>query len=182
MTTTQLPRLTFVLGGARSGKSRHAERLMTSLPAPWTYVATAEIWDDEMRKRVDHHRARRCDGWHTVEVPYELPEYLSDRKETSQPILIDCLTLWLSNALLAHHDLDARISTLLESLATAAGPIVVVSNEVGMGIVPENALARKFRDLQGRLNSQVADLADRAILVAAGLPLTLKSDKHQDET
>ncbi|MEO1206491.1 MAG: bifunctional adenosylcobinamide kinase/adenosylcobinamide-phosphate guanylyltransferase [Pseudomonadota bacterium] len=181
MTPNHLPHLTFILGGARSGKSRYAEELITSQPSPWTYVATAEVWDDEMRKRVEHHRARRIDGWQTHEVPYELPEFLTQRADGNEPILIDCLTLWLSNALLAHQDLDQRIDLLLSALQVPTAPIVIVSNEVGMGIVPENALARKFRDLQGRLNSNVAALADRAVLVAAGLPLVLKTEKQQSK-
>lgn len=131
-----------------------------------------------MQKRVDHHRSRRCVGWDTVERPYNLPEYLNDHATHTQPILIDCLTLWLSNALLAHHDLEARTQDLINALRGMSAPVVAVSNEVGMGIVPENALARKFRDAQGRLNARMAEASDRAVLVAAGLPLVLKNRKE----
>lgn len=167
------PRLSFVLGGARSGKSRFAEGLVTSLPAPWVYVATGEARDAEMAERIAQHAARRGPGWVTREVPLALAELLQDGG-TARPMLIDCLTLWLSNVMLAERDVEAERGRLVEALSAAAGPIVVVSNEVGLGIVPDNALARAFRDEQGRLNAAVAAAADTVVLMAAGLPLTLK--------
>jgi adenosylcobinamide kinase/adenosylcobinamide-phosphate guanylyltransferase len=169
--TASLPRLTLVLGGARSGKSRFAEGLVTALPSPWTYVATGEARDAEMGERIALHVARRGPGWVTREVPLELADFLQGHKG---PMLVDCLTLWLTNMMLAGRDLEAERMRLTEALAAAAGPTVVVSNEVGLGIVPENALARAFRDEQGRLNAAVAACADTVVLTAAGLPLTLK--------
>ncbi|MGC2774973.1 MAG: bifunctional adenosylcobinamide kinase/adenosylcobinamide-phosphate guanylyltransferase [Bradyrhizobium sp.] len=169
-----LPRLTLVLGGARSGKSRHAEALVTALPAPWIYVATAQAFDDEMKDRIAQHKGRRAEGWQTLETTHDLAGLVRAQANSSVPMLIDCLTLWLSNVMLADMNVPARCAELIEALAMARGPIVAVSNEVGLGIVPENALARAFRDAQGRLNQDVAALADRVILTAAGLPLTLK--------
>jgi adenosylcobinamide kinase/adenosylcobinamide-phosphate guanylyltransferase len=169
-------RLTLILGGARSGKSRYAESLITALPAPWTYVATAEARDSEMAERIAAHRARRGAGWTIIEAPRDLAGALAAHGKT--PVLVDCLTLWLSNVLLADADVDAEIAqlegALVHALAHAAAPIVLVANEVGFGIVPDNALGRRFRDLQGLLNQRIAARADRVILVVAGLPLTMK--------
>lgn len=172
--TTSLPRLTLVLGGARSGKSRFAEGLVTSQPGPWVYVATGEARDAEMVERIAHHAARRGPGWVTREVPLALADLVHTLGADRAPTLIDCLTLWLSNIMLAERDVEAERAALLQALEAAAGPIVIVSNEVGLGIVPENALARAFRDEQGRLNAAVAAAADSVVLMAAGLPLTLK--------
>lgn len=169
-----LPRLTLVLGGARSGKSRHAEVLVTACPPPWTYVATAQAFDDEMAARIAHHKARRAEGWRTIESPLDLAPTIAANEAPGAPLLIDCLTLWLSNVMLASRDVEAACRELIETLAAARGSIVAVSNEVGLGIVPDNALARAFRDAQGRLNQDVAARADRVVLMAAGLPLTLK--------
>lgn len=165
-------RLTLILGGARSGKSRYAEGLITALPGPWIYVATAEARDREMAERIATHRARRGTGWTTIEAPRDLAGALAAHGKT--PVLVDCLTLWLSNVLLADADVDAEIAQLEGSLAHVAAPIVLVANEVGFGIVPDNALGRRFRDLQGLLNQRIAARADRVILVVAGLPLTMK--------
>ena len=165
--------LTFVLGGARSGKSRHAEALIRRHPAPWRYVATAEALDDEMAARVAEHRARRPDGWLTTEAPLDLADALA-AVPAGQPVLVDCLTLWLSNLILAGRDLDAESRRLAAVLAAPRGPWVAVSNEVGFGIVPDNALARRFRDAAGRLNQIVAAAAGEVFLVAAGLPRRLK--------
>jgi adenosylcobinamide kinase/adenosylcobinamide-phosphate guanylyltransferase len=173
MNVSSLPRLTFVLGGARSGKSRYAENLVMNCTAPWVYIATAQAHDDEMSARIAEHRHRRDGRWHTVEAPRDLPAAIAAHGNNG-PVLIDCLTLWLSNVMLAGQDLLAEQQRLVTALRNADGPVVVVSNEVGFGIVPDNALARKFRDAQGRLNMQVAAIADRAVLIAAGLPLILK--------
>jgi adenosylcobinamide kinase/adenosylcobinamide-phosphate guanylyltransferase len=168
---TDLPRLTLVLGGARSGKSRHGEELLMHAPPPWIYVATAEAFDDEMRERIAHHRGRREEHWRTRDVPLELANAVP---QLQAPALIDCLTLWLSNVMLAGRDVDAECDRLAAALSAASGPLVVVSNEVGMGLVPETPLGRAFRDAHGRLNQKVAAVADRAFFMAAGLPLSLK--------
>lgn len=161
-----------MLGGARSGKSRYAESLVTALPPPWLYVATAEAGDSEMVARIAAHQARRGPSWTTIETPRNVAETLGTHADT--PTLVDCLTLWLSNVMLADADVDAEIEQLDEALARAAAPIVLVANEVGFGIVPDSALGRRFRDLQGLLNQRIAARADRVVLVVAGLPLTLK--------
>lgn len=169
-------KLSLVLGGARSGKSRFAESLISTLPppwqAPWNYVATAEPGDAEMAKRIASHRARRGASWHTIEAPRDLAGSLQAAK--AAPILVDCLTLWLSNLMLANADIDAEMARLDDALAAAAAPIVMVANEVGYGIVPDHPLGRRFRDLQGVLNQRIAARADRVVLMVAGLPLALK--------
>ncbi len=168
-----LPHLSLVLGGARSGKSGLAERLVTGSGLARRYIATAQAWDDEMRDRIARHRADRGEGWTTVEAPLDLPAALRDARP-GEAVLIDCATLWLSNHLLAGNDLETEAATLLAALAACPAPVVIVSNEVGWGIVPENALARAFRDAQGRLNQQIAARADLAVGVMAGLPMVLK--------
>jgi adenosylcobinamide kinase/adenosylcobinamide-phosphate guanylyltransferase len=138
---------------------------------PWTYLATAEARDDEMRERISHHRARRDANWQTRDAPLDLTGVIGG---ITGPTLIDCLTLWLSNVMLAERDVEAECTQLLAALGSATGPLVAVSNEVGLGLVPETALGRAFRDAQGRLNQRVATAADRVIFMAAGLPLNLK--------
>lgn len=166
------PRLVLVLGGARSGKSSHAEALVREHPPPWFYVATAQALDDEMRERIDLHRQRRGRGWETVEAPLRLAEAVADAGQ--RPLLVDCLTLWLSNHLLAGSDLEAEAGRLEAALGRRRGPIVLVANEVGLGIVPDNALARRFRDAAGRLNQRLAAVADEVVLMVAGLPMKVK--------
>jgi adenosylcobinamide kinase/adenosylcobinamide-phosphate guanylyltransferase len=168
------PRLTLVLGGARSGKSRYAEDLLTAVPGPWTYVATAQSFDDEMADRIRIHRQRRPAGWETIDAPLDLGSAIAKVASGGRPVLVDCLTLWLSNVMLSGRNAADTCRALVEVLAQVQGPVVAVSNEVGFGIVPDNALARDFRDAQGRLNQDVARIADRVVLVAAGLPLVLK--------
>jgi len=165
--------LTLVLGGARSGKSRYAESLIEALPPPWIYLATAEARDAEMAKRIAEHRARRDAGWRTIEAAHDLAAALG-RVPPGVPVLIDCLTLWLSNRMLAEADMDHEIDKLESVLANHDGVVVLVSNEVGSGIVPDNALARRFQDLQGTLNQKVAAKASRVVFMVAGLPLQLK--------
>jgi adenosylcobinamide kinase/adenosylcobinamide-phosphate guanylyltransferase len=167
------PALTFLLGGARSGKSAHAEKLATALPSPWTYIATAEAYDGEMAERIALHRARRGTGWTTVDAPLDLAQALRAAPD-GRPVLVDCLTLWLSNHMLAEHDLDALSSELEAVLAAPRGPWFVVSNEVGMGIVPDNVLGRRFRDAQGRLNQRVAACATSVFFMVAGIPMQVK--------
>ena len=165
--------LTLLLGGARSGKSTYAEKLATALPAPWTYIATAQAYDDEMAERIALHRSRRGDGWQTVDAPLDLAEALRAVPE-GRPVLVDCLTLWLSNHMLAGHDAEAVSAELEKALSVPRGPWFVVSNEVGLGIVPDNPLGRRFRDAQGRLNQRVAAIADRVLFMVAGLPMQVK--------
>ena len=172
-------RLTLVLGGARSGKSRYAESLITACAPPWIYVATAQAGDDEMAERIAAHRARRGAGWQTIEAPHDLAGAV-DAVSLHASLLVDCLTLWLTNRMLAKADLDAEIPRLEQALAHRTGAAVLVSNEVGYGIVPDNALARGFRDAQGRLNQRLAARADRVVLVVAGLPLVVKGSHEQD--
>ncbi|WP_227435316.1 bifunctional adenosylcobinamide kinase/adenosylcobinamide-phosphate guanylyltransferase [Methylobacterium sp. W2] len=165
------PRMTLVLGGARSGKSLHAERLIESCPAPWLYVATAQAWDDEMRERITLHRSRRSADWITRDVPIDLPEAVA---ASDGPVLVDCLTLWLTNLILSEADVEAATVALIEACETAPGPVVLVGNEVGLGIVPDNALARRFRDAAGRLHQRLAARADHVVFMVAGLPMIVK--------
>lgn len=167
-----LPPLTLVIGGARSGKSRLAERLVEASGRPRIYVATAEAWDDEMAARIAEHRARR-EGWRTVEAPQDVAAALAG-VPAGQAVVVDCATLWLTNRMLAGADLAAEGAGLLAALETCASPVVMVTNEVGQGIVPENALARTFRDAQGRLNQGLAAQAGLVVLAVAGLPLAVK--------
>lgn len=165
--------LTLVIGGARSGKSAHAEKLATACPAPWAYIATAQAYDDEMRERIALHRSRRGEGWTTIDAPLDLVGAMEALPD-GRPVLIDCLTLWLTNHMLAEHDVEAECQGLADVLSRPRGPWFVVSNEVGQGIVPDNALARRFRDAAGRLNQQVAAVSDTVLLMVVGLPLKVK--------
>jgi adenosylcobinamide kinase / adenosylcobinamide-phosphate guanylyltransferase len=180
--THPLPHLTLVLGGARSGKSRHAEALIERAADRAVYLATAEAGDGEMAARIRHHRDRRAvqsaTDWRTVEEPLALTASLVEMARQDRPILVDCLTLWLSNLLLAGRDIAAEMAGLAAALPDLAGPVVLVANEVGLGIVPDNALARAFRDHAGTLNQAVASVADRVVFVAAGLPLVLKQSRR----
>jgi adenosylcobinamide kinase / adenosylcobinamide-phosphate guanylyltransferase len=168
-----LPAVTLVLGGARSGKSVYAERLIAER-GRGLYLATAEALDGEMTERIRLHRARRGDDWETVEEPLDLPGVLAAHAAAARPILVDCLTLWLGNLMGAERDVDNATAALLAVLARPAGPVVLVSNEVGLGIVPATPLGRAFRDHAGRLNQAVAAIAGRVVFVAAGLPFILK--------
>ena len=168
-----LPGQSLVVGGARSGKSRLAERLVTGTGRPRHYIATAQAWDDEMRARIAAHQTDRGVDWITHEAPREVASVLADVPATAV-VLLDCATLWLTNVLLAEADMAAECAGLLAALAACKAPVVVVSNEVGWGIVPDNALARAFRDHQGRLNQQIAAQAGLVLGVMAGLPVVLK--------
>ena len=174
-----LPPVTLVLGGARSGKSTHAEKLATASlhgapPRQAVYVATAQAGDVEMATRIVAHRARRGANWTTIEEPLKLDEALASAAAHGQPVLVDCLTLWLSNVMLGGGDVDQAADDLVGALEGLAVPVVLVSNEVGLGVVPDTPLGRAFRDAQGRLNMRMAERADRVVLMTAGLPLTLK--------
>ena len=165
---------TLVLGGARSGKSVFAEKLIGDSGLVRVYLATATPEDDEMRTRIGHHRDRRGDGWVTVEEPLALVDALTREATHGRAVLVDCLTLWLSNLMLGERDPDIEGRRLTRFLEVAKYPIVLVSNEVGLGLVPETPLGRKFRDAQGRLNQIVAATVPNVVFIAAGLPLWLK--------
>ena len=160
--------ITLVLGGTRSGKSTLAESWM---PKGGLYIATAEILDAEMKARIDSHVTRRGTNWQTLEAPLDLAQalHLHDR-----PALVDCLTLWVSNLLLAGRDATREVEDVIAALKARRADTILVSNEVGLGIVPDNALARDFRDGAGIVNQKIAAMADRVVFVAAGLPLVLK--------
>ncbi|WP_323370694.1 bifunctional adenosylcobinamide kinase/adenosylcobinamide-phosphate guanylyltransferase [Sulfitobacter sp. F26204] len=164
---------TFVLGGAASGKSLWAERLAESYDRPLTYIATGQIFDDEVAARVQIHKNRRDDRWVTVEEPLDLTATLTTAR-SEQVLLIDCATMWLSNHMMAGNDLAAAQAALIKALQTCPATWVIVSNEVGHGIVPDNKLARQFREAQGRLNIALAAEATLAVMVVAGLPQVLK--------
>ncbi len=169
-----LPALTLVLGGARSGKSRYAEGLVESFGGALVYLATAEPGDAEMAARIAAHRSRRGGRWRTFEEPLDLPGVLGRTDLREAAILVDCLTLWLANLLGAAADFEQAADDLLASLAARRGPTVLVSNEVGLGVVPLGADTRAFVDRAGQLHQRIAARADRVVLLAAGLPLFLK--------
>lgn len=169
-----LPTLTLVLGGAASGKSAYAETQVLGAGTSPVYIATAQAFDAEMTAKIAAHRQMRGPGWRTVEEPLDLPAALATAT-AGDAVLIDCATLWLTNLILSDADISAAQSGLLAALATCPAPVVIVSNEVGAGIVPDNALSRQFRNAQGRLNQTLAAQADRVVAVMAGLPLVLKA-------
>ncbi|MBI5164833.1 MAG: bifunctional adenosylcobinamide kinase/adenosylcobinamide-phosphate guanylyltransferase [Magnetospirillum sp.] len=169
---TPLAPTTLVLGGARSGKSSYAEELLAGGPA--LYLATGQAFDAEMAARIATHRARRGPGWSLIEEPLELAAALDRILDPARPVLVDCLTLWIGNLMHAGRDVDAAAAALCAVLEAARGAVVLVSNEVGLGLVPETPLGRAFRDAQGRVNQRVAATCRRVVFVAAGLPLMLK--------
>ena len=163
-----------VLGGARSGKSLFAERQIEATGLAACYIATAEARDAEMTERIRRHRKRRGDTWTTVEEPLYLADALDNAISPETAVLVDCLTIWLANVMASGHSPERDIDGLLRVLGKATGQVVLVSNEVGLGIVPENALAREFRDEAGIMHQRIAATAGRVIFVTAGLPLVLK--------
>jgi adenosylcobinamide kinase/adenosylcobinamide-phosphate guanylyltransferase len=167
-------RLTLVLGGARSGKSRHAERLVEATGLACHYLATGTAGDAEMAARIAAHQARRGAHWTLHEEPVALAATLRRICGPDRAVLVDCLTLWLTNLMLAERDLEEAGDALVAALATCEGQVVLVSNEVGQGVVPMNAMARAFVDATGRLHQRLAEVCDRVDLVAAGLPMSLK--------
>ncbi|GGB54678.1 adenosylcobinamide kinase/adenosylcobinamide phosphate guanyltransferase [Roseibium aquae] len=176
------PSTTFILGGARSGKSRLAERLCLRSGLKRVYVATGAAWDEEMRERIGLHQQQRGTGWTTIEEQTDLTGVLSRETAPDRVVLVDCLTLWLTNLLLAECDLHAETEQLVSAARAVAGPCVFVSNETGLGIVPDNRLARTFRDAQGRLNQAMADVCTQAVFVAAGQPILLKPRQDPEIT
>jgi len=171
--------ITLILGGARSGKSRYAEKigenwLNENPKGERIYLATCQVFDDEMSNRVDKHKEQRGGNWTTIEEPLLLSEALKRETNSSRFVLVDCLTLWLTNHLLAENDTDEAITELCETLTQIESDVVLVANEVGLGIVPDNKLARQFRDIAGLCNQRVAAVTDKVVFIAAGLPMTLK--------
>lgn len=163
--------LTLVLGGAASGKSVWAEALAERTANQRLYVATAQSWDEEMRKKIGLHQQRRDSSWATVEAPFDIAPALSQQAPVT---LLDCATMWLSNHMLADHDIARETENLITALGETNRPVIIVSNEVGLSGVPENALARQFQNAQGALNQRLATIANTVVFVAAGLPLALK--------
>ena len=167
-------RAVFVLGGARSGKSRFAETLVSETGLERHYVATGQAWDDEMRDRIAQHRADRGDLWQTHEEPMDLVARLAAIDADGRAVLVDCLTLWVTNLMMAERDIAAEFAALTEFLPKAKARLVLVSNEVGLGIVPDNRMAREFRDHAGRLHQMIAAASAEVYFIAAGLPLKMK--------
>lgn len=168
------PQVTLILGGTRSGKSRHAERLVLGSAREAVYVATAQALDDEMAARIAEHRARRGAAWRTVEAPLDLVAVLRRECADGRAVLVDCLTLWLTNLMVHERAVATEIARLVEALPGLPGMLVLVSNEVGQGIVPADPMARAFVDHAGRLHQGIAELADAVVLMTAGLPHRLK--------
>lgn len=181
MASDVLPPLTLVLGGARSGKSAYAEQLIINAASGGVYIATAgEPQDDEMRARIAAHKQRRGGWpWRLVEAPVELADALAQPGKGRDPVLVDCLSLWLANLLQAGRDPAAEGERLGAALRACAAPVVCVSIEAGLGMVPLHPLGRAFRDRLGELNRNIAALADRAVFMVAGLPMALKPEQEQ---
>lgn len=171
---TDTSRSVLVLGGARSGKSRFAEDLVKAAGGQAHYIATGRAWDDEMRERITHHRDRRGEEWITHEAPVDIVSVLREIDAPDNVVLIDCLTLWLTNLMMEEADIEAAFSLLEQHIGKARARLIFVSNEVGLGIVPENRMAREFRDHAGRLHQRVAAIAGEVYFIAAGLPLKMK--------
>lgn len=172
--------ITLVLGGARSGKSSYAEKLAMESGLPVTYIATAQVYDNEFKARVQHHKDRRPASWALVEEPHRIAQTLSRLAQPNQCLIVDCLTVWLAQWICADcnppkdSNWQLEREAFLTLLPTLAGTIILVSNEVGMGIVPLGEINRQFQDEQGRLNQAVAEIANSVVFIAAGLPLKLK--------
>jgi len=164
-----------VIGGAKSGKSLHAEKIISVATPPYFYVATAEILDDEMAERIRHHKKRRGRNWITYEEPLKLNELLENLIQTPSPILVDCITLWISNLLIAGENVESHVERLCSIInRKRSAPVVLVSNEVGWGIVPDNELARRFRDLAGWTNQKLASVCNHVTWMVAGIPILIK--------
>ncbi|MBK0021291.1 bifunctional adenosylcobinamide kinase/adenosylcobinamide-phosphate guanylyltransferase [Ochrobactrum sp. S46] len=167
-------KITFVLGGARSGKSSFAEKLVEDSGLQPVYLATGRAFDKEMESRISIHRDHRGSEWQTVEEPLDLVGALQKHAGLDRFLLVDCLTLWITNLMMAEQNIAAETEALIAALRQLSGPVVFVSNEVGLGIVPENRMAREFRDHAGLLHQAVASVADEVYFMAAGLPLKMK--------
>lgn len=173
MTKIKLPSLTMVLGAAASGKSKFAENLIFSSALPRVYVATSQIWDAETKSKVEAHKSQRGPDWITFEEPFDLPAAL-DKCPKEHAVLIDCATLWLTNHMLAENDIEAQSIALFEALRSNPRPVIIVTNEVGAGIVPDTSMGRQFRNIQGKFNQDLAVQSDLVVQVIAGLPQVLK--------
>ncbi|MEG9861017.1 MAG: bifunctional adenosylcobinamide kinase/adenosylcobinamide-phosphate guanylyltransferase [Parvularculales bacterium] len=174
-----LPPVTLVLGGTRSGKSRYAEDLVRSASGRPTYIATAEALDEEMAERITKHKIRRGEGWQMIEEPLEITQALGRLTPESEVVLVDCLTVWLANIMGAERDVVQESAALVAQVQRLNVPVVLVSNETGLGIVPDNAMARAFRDHGGVLAQKIAAIAQSVVLMIAGLPLHLKTTSHE---
>ena len=174
-----MKKTTFIIGGCRSGKSRHAlERAEKISGSKRIFIATCMPLDDEMKERIDRHKKERDKSWKTIEAPVQLPKAINENSREGDVILVDCLTLWINNLLMETEStdrIDDHIQKLIIALEEAKCPIILVSNEVGAGIVPENKLARQFRDYAGFVNQKVAECVDRVIWMVAGIPVVIKS-------
>ncbi len=168
-----MAKITLILGGARSGKSLYAEQLALSGTGTKIYLATAQAHDAEMEKRIEIHKKRRSEGWETVEEPLDIAKIISGNQQPVT-ILVDCLTLWLSNLLHKEMDIPKEIDSLVDALKSTGANVILVSNEIGFGIVPENILAREFRDFAGLLHQMVAFTANEVVMVVAGIPVKIK--------
>jgi adenosylcobinamide kinase/adenosylcobinamide-phosphate guanylyltransferase len=171
---TRTGHVTLVLGGARSGKSGFSERLAIDSGLERHYIATGRAYDDEMRERIARHRSDRGDGWTTHEVPLDLVSHLEKIDAPGRVVLVDCLTLWVTNLMMEERDIDAAGAALVRQFDNLSGKLILVSNEVGLGIVPDNRMAREFRDHAGRLHQRIAAVADEVFFIAVGLPLKMK--------
>ncbi len=169
-----LCRSVLVLGGARSGKSRFARELAEASGLSPVLIATATAGDAEMADRIARHKAERDSRWSTIEEPFQLAAIIARESRAGRVLVVDCLTLWLANLTFAENDIEATTRALTVAVAVAGGPVIMVSNEIGLGLVPDTALGRRFRDAQGRLNQHVATICEAVVFVAAGLPLVLK--------
>lgn len=176
--TPPAPHGLLVLGGARSGKSRYAQARMEAMGGKLAFIATAQAHDAEMEERIARHRADRDDRWMTIEAPFDLAGAVAQAAQQADAVLVDCLTLWLSNLLLAGQDVESAGAALEDAVIASPKPVVMVANEVGLGIVPDNALARRFRDEAGWLNQKLTRISGEVVLVTAGLPLVLKPPRH----
>ncbi len=170
-------KIVFITGGVRSGKSSFALKEASKIPGKKVYIATAEALDEEMRERIEDHKRKRGKDWDTHEEPISIADVIKNIEDRYNIIVIDCLTLWLSNLFLNNKNVKKEIESFYCSLSTARCPLFIVSNEVGMGIVPENEMARNFRDMAGILNQKVAEISDEVYVVVAGIPLKIK-EKH----
>lgn len=168
------PETLFILGGARSGKSRYAQRRAEAFPGKLIFIATAQAFDAEMTDRIAQHRMDRGGRWSTVEAPLDLATAIATHDAPDTILLIDCLTLWASNLMLQDRDIPRETARLVTAIRATYGPLILVANEVGLGIVPDNALARRFRDVAGSINQAVAAASDEAVMMFAGLPMWLK--------
>lgn len=171
---TDTPQSLLVIGGARSGKSRYAQSRAEALPGKPVFIATAQAFDDEMTDRIVRHRLDRGPRWRTVEAPIDLADAIAAEARPGKVLLVDCLTLWASNLLLGERDHLAELDRVVAALRAARAPIILVANEVGLGIVPDNPLARAFRDVAGTINQRIAAAVDEACFLVAGLPMRLK--------